>query len=154
MAWPRRMHLIVAERMRPISHTLIDHVHAPIDRLFALLADPSRMATWLPACTGVEVEGPLKRGTRLRVRFGERVTGLEITELTPPTTFGWEEHGARKGSKILFRLEAVGESTRITVRHWWTPQSFVAWVRGRVLVNRRVERTLNVILRNLRNSLT
>ena len=139
--------------MRTIRHTLINHVHAPIDRVFPFLADPVRMPTWLPACTGVEAEGPLQRGARLTVRFGERVTSLEITDLTPPTTFGWEEHGARKGSQTLFQLEAVGGSTRITVRHLWTPQSIVAWVRGRVMVKRRVERTLNAILRNLRNAL-
>ena len=81
------------------------------------------------------------------------MTSLEITDLTPPTTFGWEERGARKGSRTLFQLEAVGGSTRITVRHLWTPQSIVAWVRGRVMVKRRVERTLNAILRNLRNAL-
>jgi uncharacterized protein YndB with AHSA1/START domain len=145
--------LLLAERMRLIRYTLIDHVRAPIDRVFACLADPARMATWLPACTGVEAEGPLERGARLTVRFGERVSSLEITELTAPTTFGWEEHGARKGSKTLFQLEAVRGATRITVLHWWTPHSFVAWVRGRVLVKRRVERTLNATLRNLRNAL-
>lgn len=139
--------------MRLICHTLIDHVRAPIDRVFACLADPARMAKWLPACTGVEAEGPLKRGARLTVRFGERVTGLEITELSAPTSFGWEEVGARHGSKTLFQLEAVVGSTRITVRHCWTPRSFLAWVRGRVLVNRRVERTLNAILRNVRDAL-
>lgn len=140
--------------MRLICHTLIDHVRAPIDQVFACLADPGRMATWLPACTGVEAEGPLKRGARLTVRFGERVTGVEITELSAPTSFGWEEDGARQGWKTVFQLEAVGGSTRITVRHWWTPRSFLAWVRGRVLVKRRVERTLNAILGNLRNALT
>jgi uncharacterized protein YndB with AHSA1/START domain len=140
--------------MRLIRHTLIDHVRAPIDRVFACLADPARMATWLPACTGVEAECPLKRGDRVTVRFGERVTGLEITELSAPTTFGWEEDGGRHGSKTLFQLEAVGGSTRITVRHWWTPRSFLAWVRGRVLVKRRVERTLNATLRNVRNAVT
>jgi uncharacterized protein YndB with AHSA1/START domain len=139
--------------MRLIRHTLIDHVRAPIDRVFACLTDPARMATWLPACTGVEAEGPLKRGARLTVRFGERITGLEITELSAPTTFGWEEDGARKGSKTLFQLEAVGGSTRITVLHWWTPRSFLAWVRGRVLVKRRVERTLKTILRNVPSAL-
>ena len=138
--------------MRLICHTLIDHVHAPIDRVFACLADPDRIATWLPACTGVEAERPLKRGARLTVRFGERVTGLEITELSAPTRFGWEEDGARQGSKTLFQLEAVGGSTRITVRHWWTPRSFLAWVRGRVLVKRRVERTLSAMLRNIRDA--
>ena len=118
--------------MRLIRHTLIDHVRAPIDQVFACLADPGRMTSWLPACTGVEIEGPVKRGARLTVRFGTRVTSVTITDLSAPTTFGWEEDGARHGSKTLFQLEAVGGSTRITVRHWWTPQSFLAWLRGRV----------------------
>ena len=101
-----------------------------------------------------DATGAAQPPARVRTGRGFRiVSSLEITELTAPTTFGWEEHGARRGSKTLFQLEAVRGSTRITVLHWWTPHSFVASVRGRVLVKRRVERTLNATLRNLRNAL-
>ena len=140
------------------TSTVLARRAADVARAFGLLARSRRRALnltqdQLALATGVEAECPLKRGARLTVRFGERVTGLEITELSAPTSFGWEEDGARRGSKTLFQLEAVGGSTRITVRHWWTPRSFLAWVRGRVLVKRRVERTLNAILRNVRNAL-
>jgi hypothetical protein len=50
---------MVAESMRTIRYTLINHVSAPIDRVFRFLTDPARMSTWLPGCTGVETEGAL-----------------------------------------------------------------------------------------------
>ncbi|HYL20365.1 MAG TPA: GNAT family N-acetyltransferase [Gemmatimonadales bacterium] len=137
--------------MRVIRHTLIESVHAPCEQVFAILADPARMPQWLPGCTAVETDGPLHRGTRLVVHFGERLTEFEITDLNPPATVVWEERGGRNGSKTLIQLDAVRGSTRITVRHVWAPVSFLAWWRGRVLVKRRVERTLRGILRGLRN---
>ena len=34
--------------MRPASRTVIQTVPVPIERVFALLTDPNRMAEWLP----------------------------------------------------------------------------------------------------------
>ena len=138
--------------MRLVRHTLIDSVHADCELVFALLTDPARMTQWLPACTAVEANGPLKRGTRLTVHFGARQSAFEIVEFTPPTTVAWEERSGRHGSKTQIWLEAVRDSTRITLRHVWAPTSFIAWWRGRVLVKRRVERTLSSILRSVRTA--
>ena len=38
------------------------------------LRPPARFPDWLPGCTGVEYEVPLRQGARFRARFGERVT--------------------------------------------------------------------------------
>ena len=110
------------------------------------------MPQWLPACTAVEANGPLRRGTRLIVYFGTRETEFEIVEYTPPTMIGWEERGGRNGSTTHIHLEAVRGSTRITLRHVWAPRSFLAWWRGRVLVKRRVERTLRGIFQSVRDA--
>lgn len=137
--------------MRLVRHTLIDSVHADCQQVFALLTDPARMPQWLPACTAVSANGPLRRGAWLIVKFGDRESAFEIVELTPPTSLGWEEREGRSGSRTVIQLEAVGRcTTRVTVRHVWAPVSFLAWWRGRILVKRRVERTLSGILRNVR----
>ncbi len=91
--------------MRPVTHTLIDHVRAPIDRVFTLLTDPGRMPEWLPGCSGVETEAPLKKGARFKPRFGTRLTEFEVVDFAPPNTFGWVERGQRRGSKTFFRLD-------------------------------------------------
>lgn len=140
--------------MRPFSHTLIDHVRAPIDRVFALLSDPARMPEWLPGCSAVETEGPLKNGARLKARFGTRLTEFEIVDFAPPNMFGWVERGQRRGSKTFFRLDFVGGSTAVTVRDVWTPHSLGAWVRGRLLPKRKVQRQLKAILQNLQHLLS
>lgn len=135
--------------MRPITHTLISHVRAPIDRVFSLLTDPSRMAEWLPGCNSVTPTSSLKKGSRLEPRFGSRTSEFEIVDFAPPDTFGWVERGQRRGSKTFFRLEVVGGSTAITVRNVSTPSSFLAWVRGRLRPKRNVVRNLNVLLENV-----
>jgi hypothetical protein len=39
-----------AHQLPPVTHTFIDHIHAPIERVFTLLTDPVRMPEWLPGC--------------------------------------------------------------------------------------------------------
>jgi uncharacterized protein YndB with AHSA1/START domain len=135
--------------MRQVAHTLIDHVRAPMDKVFALLTDPKRMPEWLPGCSGVEVDGPVRKGTRLRPSFGSRRSEFEIVDYAPPNTFGWIERGQRKGSKTFFRLEFSGGATAVTIRDLWTPSSFLGWVRGRFLPKRNVQKQMKAMLENL-----
>ena len=141
--------------MRPISHTLIDSVSAPIDEVFAMLTDPRRMIAWLPACDDVYVQsaGALVKGARLIVRFGERVTAFEVVDLVPPRTFGWIERGLRQGTKTFFRLDPGSTGTAVTIREVWTPVTFRAWLRARLRPKRDVPRRLRRILDNLRTAL-
>jgi carbon monoxide dehydrogenase subunit G len=139
--------------VRSVTHTLVEHVRAPIDRVFAVLTSPGRIPDWLPGCKAVEVKGPLERGATFNARFGERVTEFEIVDFAPPGTLSWVERGQRKGSKTSFRLDVAGEATAVTIRDMWTPQSLGAWVRGRVLPKRNVQGQLNRMVENLRNLL-
>jgi len=139
--------------MRPVIHTLIDSVRAPIVQVFALLTDPARIAKWLPGCDGAESEGPLRKGARFKARFGQRTTEFEIVDFAPPATFGWVERGQRKGARLFLRLDSSGANTAVTVREVWIPRSFGAWVRGRFLERRKVQRRLHNILENLRTLL-
>lgn len=137
--------------MRPVSCTFIDSVTAPVVQVFSLLSDPNRIAQWLPGCDALEGDVPLKKGARLKARFGQRMAEFEIVDFAPPATIGWVERGQRNGSKLFLRLDASGATTAVTVREVWTPRSFVAWVRGRFFERRRVQRRLRDILQNLRS---
>ena len=139
--------------MRPVIHTLIDSVRAPIVQVFALLTDPGRIAKWLPGCDTAESAGPLRKGARLKAWFGERMTEFEIVDFAPPATFGWVERGQRKGTRLFLRLDSSGSTTAVTVREVWTPRSFGAWVRGHFFERRKVQRRLRNILENLRTLL-
>src|SRR5438093_12639911 len=99
--------------MQPVSHTLINSVRAPVDRVFALLTDPQRIAQWLPGCDGVQSQGPLKKGARFTARFGARQTEVEIVDFPPPTPFGGVERGQRRGGKTSLRLDAGAGATRV-----------------------------------------
>jgi hypothetical protein len=114
------------------------------------------MPQWLPGCTGVKCDVPLKRGVRFTARFGARATEFEVVDFAPPATFGWVERGGRggrEGWKTFFHLEWNGGSTALTVRDLWIPQSLGAWVRGRFFERRNVRRHLDAIVRNLRKLL-
>ncbi|HEY6853088.1 MAG TPA: SRPBCC family protein [Gemmatimonadales bacterium] len=139
--------------MRPVTHTLIEKLRAPIDRVFALLTDPARMPQWLPGCSGVDGNGGIKKGARIKPHFGARVTEFEVVDFAPPRTFGWVERGQRRGSKTFFRLDPAGEATSITVQIVWIPSSFFAWVRGRYFPKRDVQRQLSKTVENLRAAL-
>ncbi len=143
--------------MRPVAHTVIDSIAAPMDQLFAALSDPTRMPQWLPGCTGVQSAAPLMKGVRFTARFGARVTEFEIVDFSPPATFGWVERagaGGRAGWKTFFHLERTGGGlTAVTIRALWIPQSFFAWARGRFFERRKVRRQLEGIVQNLRKLL-
>ncbi len=139
--------------MHPVSRTVIQTLPVSIERVFALLTDPSRMAEWLPGCAGTQSDKPLRKGVRFKVRFGQRMTEFEVVDFTPPTTFGWVERGERNGWKTFFRLDPTAESTAVTVRDVWAPRSLVAWLRGRLFEKRRVDRQLDAILSNVRKIL-
>src|SRR5438132_1170251 len=59
--------------MRPVSRTVIQTLPVSIERVFALLTDPSRMAEWLPGCALHPAEG---RGRRevYDLEFGHALT--------------------------------------------------------------------------------
>ena len=139
--------------MRPVSHTFVDSVRAPVVQVFALLTDPARIATWLPGCDGVEATGPLKKGARFTARFGQRKSEFEVVDYAAPATFGWTERGERKGTKLFFRLDVTGATTAVTIREVWTPRGFIGWVRGRFFERRQVQRRLQIIVQNLRTVL-
>jgi len=140
--------------MRPVSHTFVDSVRAPVVQVFALLTDPVRIPKWLPGCDAVESPGPLRKGARFTARFGERTSEFEIVDFSAPATFGWTERGQRKGTKLFFRLDVTGATTAVTVREVWTPRGFLGWVRGRFFERRQVQKRLQTIVQNLRTVLT
>ncbi len=92
--------------MRPVSLTYTGTVGVSIQDVFDLIADPSRMAEWLPNCVSV-VPGPTNRGKgdRHRLHFerqGRKADAvIEVIEYEPPTTYAWVEIIYRRGSKTF-----------------------------------------------------
>src|SRR5438876_10948169 len=83
--------LYISLPMRPIALTYTGTVGVPIDEVFELLTDPTRMPQWLPSCTAA-VPGPKRRGTadrhRLHFERSGRKTGAvsEVIEDDGPTS--------------------------------------------------------------------
>ena len=140
--------------MRPVRYTVIDHISATSDEVFTALTDPRTIERWLPGCSAVVVDGPIGKGTRLRVQFGSRITELDIVDFHPPRTFGWVERGQRRDYKTFFQLDPTSGATAVTIQEVWTPASIAAWIRGRFFPKRDVLRHQKEILRNLRTILT
>ncbi len=145
--------------MRPVSLTYSGVVGVPIDRVFDLLADPTRMPDWLPACVHVIPAPVIKgKGDRHRIQFerdGKKLdVVIEIIDCTPPTSFAWVEIYRRRGSKTFFALQFQGGSTRITMKHVWTPVGLRGWLLGNFYRRRNAHRMFDGLLQNLRKVLT
>jgi uncharacterized protein YndB with AHSA1/START domain len=145
--------------MRPVSLRYTGTVGVSIDKVFALISDPTRMPEWLPNCT-MAVPGPQHKGKgdRHRIRFerkGRKIDiVIEVIEFEPPTTYGWVEIIHRRGSKTFFKLQFAGGSTRITMLHLWVPGSWRAWLIGQFYRRRNAHRMFDGLLQNLRKALT
>jgi uncharacterized protein YndB with AHSA1/START domain len=141
--------------MKSIDHTMIAQVGAPIERVFAVLTDPARMTEWLPMCESIELDGPMRRGARLKVRFSDsRFTVFEVVDYQAPSTFGWVEHGGREGAKTFFRLDFAGGATAITIKDIWRPPSFVAYLKAKLFPKRNTKRQMDRAIQSLRLAVT
>ena len=156
----RTTHLVlVLYPMRPISLTYSGLVGVPIEEVFELLSDASRMPEWLPNCTAT-VPGPTRKGKgdRHHIHFerdGRKADAvIEVIEFVPPTTYAWVEIIHRRGAKTFFKLEFQGGATRITMKHIWAPSGLRAWLLGHFYRRRSAHRMFDRLLQNLRKALT
>jgi len=147
--------------MRPVAFTFSGSVAVPMDRVFALISDPTRMAEWLPGCRSVTpTPAPQRKGKgdRHRIQYdrdGQRSEAeIEIIDYKPPDTYGWVEISGRAQEKTLFALAFQGGATKVTMRDVWVPANWRAWLLGQLLRRRSAARTFNRLLQNLRKILT
>ena len=145
--------------MRPISLTSSGLVGVPIEEVFELLSDASRMPEWLPNCTAA-VPSPTKKGKGDRHRLHFERDGrkadcvIEVIDFVPPTTYAWVEIVHRRGARTFFKLQFQGGATRITMKHVWTPSGLRAWLLGHFYRRRSAHRMFDGLLQNLRKALT
>ena len=139
--------------MQPIALTLVTHIAAPIEKVFTFLIDPSHFPQWLPACRAAEADGPLKKGAKVKVKFGAtRETEFEVVDFKAPSTFGWIERAGRLGSKIFFRLDPNGTETAVTIRDVRAPRNLFGWIKAKFF-QKRTAAGLKGLLENLKTAL-
>lgn len=108
-----------ADGPEPIRSMVV--VDAPIERVWAVLADIEGQPRWMHDMKSVRMltDGPLAVGSigEAQVRmFGIRVTDpVTITEFQPPTRFALTHDGTFKGGGV-FELEAGADGTTTIVR--------------------------------------
>ena len=146
--------------MAPVSFTYSGTVPAPMDKVFALIADPLRMPEWLPRCIAVKATTQDKtpgKGARYKLTFQRAVQQhecvIEIIDYSAPHTFGWVEIYHRAGSKTFFALRFDGGSTKVTFKHLWVPSGFRSWLNGQFYRRRNAHRMFDGLINNLRKAL-
>ncbi len=64
-------------------------VAAPVERVWAFITDPARMAPCIPGCEGIEVTGPRTYRAKVKIAVGPIKASfnleVEVTEETPPS---------------------------------------------------------------------
>lgn len=89
----------------------------PVEKVWAALITPARLADWL--CADAEVDPRVGGRFHLVFRNAEhRMTG-EITRFEPPHTleYTWPEAAAHGESRVLWRLFAVAGGCRLVMTH-------------------------------------
>ena len=129
MRSPRRETLAPAElQTRPSGGALADidqriTIEAGIDRVWAVLADPARVAAWL-GC--LQYRGEIGSLFYMQPDAGRRTAGdvagathCELLEATPPTRFrfSWFLPGTPKTTVALTLAARGDDSTEVTLAH-------------------------------------
>lgn len=145
--------------MHPVAFVYSGTVAAPIDRVFDLITDPTRMPEWFPQCRAVIPAGQAPRkGVRHRIQFERdrrRIDAeIEVIEYHPPTSYGWVEIYRRAGSKTFFALHFQGGATKVTMKYIWVPAGLRSWLLGQFFRRRNAHRMFDGLLQNLRKVLT
>lgn len=86
-------------------------VHAAIDKVWAVITDPQKVAPCIPGCQGVEVTGPNTYTSRIRVGLGPInatfAVDIELTERRPPHFLSAMTRGEEGGR--LSSISALSE---------------------------------------------
>jgi uncharacterized protein YndB with AHSA1/START domain len=93
-------------------------IDAPVERVWALLADASSYPAWNRAV--VSIEGPITEGATISlvsIVNPKRAFKLKVTEMTPPVRMVWSDGmplGLFKGERT-YRLEEVAGGTEFSM---------------------------------------
>lgn len=87
-------------------------VPAAIDKVWAVITDPHKVAPCIPGCQGVEVTGPNTYKSRIRVGLGPIsatfAVDIELTEQRPPTFLSAMTRGEEGG-----RLSSISAQSEL-----------------------------------------
>jgi uncharacterized protein YndB with AHSA1/START domain len=114
-------------------------IQAPLERVFASMADFENAAQNIEAITKIEIltSGKIGAGTRFRETrkvFGKEATEeMVVTAFEPPRRYviEAESHGSRYRSEFLFQEQSratAGPATAVTLTFEALPQTFFAKV--------------------------
>lgn len=98
----------------PLLQTQID-INAPVDKVWALISDFSRMPQWSPQCRLMKAFGPLRQGTRTinvnRRKFLYWPTTSTVTEVIPETKLAFRVN--TNNTIWTYELEPTENGTRV-----------------------------------------
>jgi uncharacterized protein YndB with AHSA1/START domain len=99
---------------QPLLQTQID-INAPVDRVWALISDISRMPQWSPQCRLMKAFGPLRQGTRTinvnRRNFLYWPTTSTVTEVIPEKKLAFRVN--TNNTVWTYELEPTENGTRV-----------------------------------------
>jgi uncharacterized protein YndB with AHSA1/START domain len=99
---------------QPLLQTQID-INAPVEKVWALISDFSRMPQWSPQCRLMKALGPLKNGTRTvnlnRRKFLFWPTTSTITEVIPEKKLAFRVN--TNNTIWSYELEPTANGTRV-----------------------------------------
>lgn len=127
-------------------------ISAPIDSVWAILADVEHWSDWTASIRSVQPleAGPIGAGSRFRVRQPQTPTAIwEVTDFAPGRSFTWST--GRPGVRIVagHQLRRSGSGTRADLTLDITGR--LAWLVG-ALSGRRIRRMVQLETDGLRHA--
>ena len=87
-------------------------VPASAEATWRVLADVESFPSWTPTFEQVDLQGPLEKGTRVRIKQpGRGAVTYEIQELEPGRRFQWGSRGAGNDQRADHVVEPTGPET-------------------------------------------
>ncbi len=131
-------------------------VNAPLERVFALLDAPERLAEWTPGITRVAdvKQTPQRTGDSSRVTYsvlGLRFpTKLTVLDYAKPRKLTVKMEGGLRGT-VAWNLEPTGSAAKVTVRFDYTMKGgILGKAVNALLVERMNEKNTERMLENLK----
>jgi hypothetical protein len=115
-----QIHGVMAINERaPVVARMAREVHAPVERVWDLIAGIDRWPSWNPAISEAHQGGPLVKGVRFSWKAGPGTIVSTIEDADPPRSIGWSGRTMGIRAHHTWTFVAKGDRTLVTTEESW-----------------------------------
>lgn len=109
-----------ADHRAPVCETGEIVIDALPETVWDTLTDLSTWPQWMPGVKTMDVDGPVRAGTRFHWKAGPGTIRSEIVESERPYSVAWKGRTLGIDALHVWRMELKGETTRVFTEESWS----------------------------------